>query len=216
MESARKSLFECFAYSKKRKGVMVFNAANQSEHDGGVEKGTTLTPNKDHPITRVPETPDSVIRVTACKELKKHQRRCARISSSSEDDLVALGRPAAAIFGVNSANLDRGLFCELPITKRSKKEVQSMRNEPFNIPRGKVRVRDRDMDPWDRNEQRNRPKKVLKQLFSSTEDDTDYSEGECISSSRNCKLRRRQTCFVDPSSDSSEDLPVVSVTSGKV
>lgn len=188
---------------------------NQSKCDNSKDEDaidTACTPNNAHPHT-VPETPASSITDTNAlryKTMKTRRRRRARISSSSDESLVPLPQPAT--LGMTSAGSDKDLFRGLHISKRTKKEVLGMENKPSNIPRSRDNAL--DVNGWDNEKPAviHRPRKLsYKHHDATTEDEM---EEEFISLCRKRKPRRK--CVVDLSSDSSEDLPAVRLTtSGK-
>lgn len=223
----RKSLLECFSYSKRRK-VLVFNGATVKIDKRGEEAGfgTYCTPNKDH-LTRVSETPDSLIRTTSTtntplryknsvEKRKQRQRRRARISSSDdENDNGSFQQPVADLV-ITPADVGKDLFCGLPMSKRSKKE-ESVENEPSNIPR--TRECCTDVNKWDEDELCHKPRRLLfKDGGDTTKDEEDTAEEDLELSHRKRSMRRRRPVgIIDESSESSEDLPNVRLTaSGKM
>lgn len=229
MAAARNSLFERFSY-RRTKEVMVLNEANahQSKKDSRVEEDailTNITPNKEH-LTSVPETPDSLIRTSintplryknSMEKRKKRQRRRARISSSSEDDgAVLMLQPLASDLATTQEGFHEDLFCGCPVSKRSKQEVGTKENKPFNILRKKDC--DTEVDGCDEDKPLlcHRPRKLSYERGGVTTEDRDGkdAEEELVLSHRKQKARRRPT---DQSEGSSEDLPMVRLTdsSGK-
>ncbi len=106
--SKRKSLFEQFAYNKRKKVLTIsgINGVHDNEFKKDWESGSgsiskSNTPNKDHSPARVPETPESEIskfssKIPPVSSRKDNRKRKARISSSSEESSEQSSSPTVS------------------------------------------------------------------------------------------------------------------------
>ncbi len=122
------SLFERFAYRKK--ASMTVNGISEKEN----ELKSFVSPNKAHQsaVTRVSETPDSLLSLSAGKEQRipqqQQRRRRARILSSSEDETDTVPCPQGDLPAATPKKAST-LFSEFPQSKRRKKPVANSLEE---------------------------------------------------------------------------------------